>query len=96
MKLSIFEMKNILCLLLVFFINIKVLNSFETNSSDDKSDREFTLADQCSPDEIIEKMLDIFSPEDLEEGKQNIKTEFGTFNETIGAIKRFQEDADGY
>lgn len=50
-----------------------------------------TSGGYCSPDDIIDRMADIFVPEDYEEGKDDIKTEFESFNETVLAINRLQE-----
>ena len=52
---------------------------------------EHDSGDQCSADEVITKMIDIFTPEDFEEGKQNMKTDIESFNETLKAIIRLQE-----
>ena len=102
---SVMKFSNIL--VLIFILNFKVFYSLQTNINDilnnaqkenglvdyqDFNDSEEKESDdQCSPDEIISQILDILTPEDFEEGKENIKSDIESFNETIEAVLRLQQ-----
>ena len=92
--------------ILVFAIIVKVFNALEVNDQvnsselnskelhdDYEMDSTDQSSDQCSADEVIAKILDILTPEDLEEGKENIKSDIESFNETIEAVLRLQQYA---
>ena len=55
------------------------------NGNDDR------VREDCSPDEMIAEFFDILLPEDYEEGKENIKTDFTSINEVLESMKRFNE-----
>ena len=48
-------------------------------------------SDQCPPDEIIDRFLEILTPDDYDEGKANIKNELKSFDEFLSAQNRIQE-----
>ena len=85
-------------LLIILFLsrNIYGLDSddydYPVNSSDVSEDNIYSTSDgdHCSEDKIIDRFVDIFIPDDYEEGKANIKTSMGTLNETLEAMNRLQ------
>jgi len=90
---------HILCLIFSFQINfIFTSNQFEdsfhnlfNNSLTNDYDFDNECEDQCSSDQIIDQMIGVFTPDDYEEGKQNIKYEFKTIEETLNALKGLDE-----
>ena len=66
------------------------VSNFTYNSTDIEMDYDSDDG-QCSADAIIEQMTAIFTPDDYEEGKQNIKDSFENFNQTLIAINRLQQ-----
>ena len=85
-------------LLIILFLsrNIYGLDSddydYSVNSSDVSKDDFYSTSDSnhCSEDEIIDRFVDIFIPDDYEEGKANIKTSMGSINETLEALNRLE------
>ena len=88
------------------FISILLIDSISGEPSDDDYDYSLQVSSlnstinstydedmsgRCSDEHIINHMIDIFAPEDYEEGKRNIKTRFETFNDTLHAIYRLTD-----
>ncbi|CAG2102495.1 unnamed protein product [Medioppia subpectinata] len=65
-------------------------NESNSSLSDDGLDDTTDDSDHCSDDVLLNKFIDIFIPDDYEEGKANIKRSMGTMNETMAAIRRLQ------
>ncbi|CAG2113800.1 unnamed protein product [Medioppia subpectinata] len=58
------------------------LNKTDSESDDDYEDN------RCSEDEIIDKMIDIMTPEDYAEGKATVRYNTNTIRETVAAVSR--------
>ena len=60
--------------------------NYTTNGMDYDS-----VDDHCSEEAIIQQMTNIFTPNDYEEGKLNIKSRHESLNETLSAVNRLQQ-----
>ena len=72
--------------------DISIGNKTENLDIDeDKDDKDDNDDERCSADAIIEQFNWMILPDDYEEGKNNVKDRFESFNQTIEVIARLNQ-----
>ena len=86
-------MNSVLIILILLTVTIAD-EPIDPNENDDNigdNVRTDPKSGQCSADQIIDRFIEIFTPDDYDEGKANIKYELKSYDEFFSAYNRMNE-----